>query len=330
MNPPRSRDRAQVRYANANTTSVAEPVEVAAWQARGRRSRPSNATLVAQLAAEAIVPAARSVPEGPQEPVPTTALKDATITGVRWTMLSRVVLKTVALGSTVVLAHLVTPSAFGRAAVALALLPLATILTFEGFASVLVQKPTLDECTSDGLLLSLLSGLLLSAVAFVLARPVGGAIFGSDTGALLQMASPVFLLAAVGSVPRALLWRRLDFRMIGVADVAGLVANSAVSLALAFAGLGGRALIAGALAQTFAISLVLVLAAPPPRPAFARSAQRESSASGCRRRWRGSCTRASPTSTSSSSRLGSAPSRRASTGERSSSARSTRTSSPAS
>ena len=134
----------------------------------------------------------------------------------------RVVRETVALGSTVVLAHLVTPSAFGRAAVALALLPLATILTFEGFASVLVQKPTLDDAhVRTASLLSLLSGLLLSAVAFVLARPVGGAIFGSDTGALLQMASPVFLLAAVGSVPRALLWRRLDFRMIGVATSPG-------------------------------------------------------------------------------------------------------------
>lgn len=191
-------------------------------------------------------------------------------------MLTRVVREVLALGTTVVLAHLVTPSAFGRAAVALALLPLATILTFEGFASVLVQKPDLEALhVRAATLLSLVSGAVLSALTFVLARPVGGAIFGSDTGALLQMASPVFVLAAAGSVSRALLWRRLDFKTIGLSDVAGLVANSGVSLGLAFAGQGGRSLIAGAVAQTLAISAVLIAGAPPPRPAIARSTHRD-------------------------------------------------------
>jgi O-antigen/teichoic acid export membrane protein len=210
------------------------------------------------------------------ENVPTTALKDAAVTGVRWTMFTRTVREIVALGTTVALAHLITPSSFGRAAVALALLPLATILTYEGFASVLVQKRSLAEAhIRSAVLLSLLAGGLLSALTFVLARPVGGAVFGHDTGALLQMASPLFVLAAVGAVPRGLLCRRLDFRAIGTADVGGLVANSVVSLSCAIAGAGGRSLIAGALAQTIASSALLYAHAPPPRPRWRRSTHRE-------------------------------------------------------
>lgn len=207
--------------------------------------------------------------------MPTTALKDATIVGVRWTMLTRVIREVAAFGTAIALAHIITPSAFGRAAVALSLLPLATILTFEGFASVLVQRPELDRAQArSAATLSLLTGAVLTAVTFFAARPIGGWIFGTDTGALLQMASPVFVLAAAGSVPRALLWRRLDFRAIGFSDVAGLAANSVVSLALATSGAGGRALIAGAIAQTAAASLVLVRAAPPPRPALRLRGQR--------------------------------------------------------
>jgi PST family polysaccharide transporter len=205
------------------------------------------------------------------------SLKDATIAGVRWTMLARVIREVFAMGTTVALAHLIVPSAFGRAAVALSLLPLATILTYEGFASVLVQRPELDEDqVRSASLLSVVSGLMLSLLTFALARPVGGAVFGEDTAALLQMASPIFFMASVAAVPRALLSRRLDFRAIGVSDVAGLLANCAVSLGLAIYGVNGQALIAGALAQTLVISVTLTRAAPPPRPAWrGRRTQRE-------------------------------------------------------
>ena len=67
-------------------------------------------------------------------------LKETTIRGLRWLAVTRMVGETLALAAAVALARLITPAAFGHAAVALIFLPLAGILTFEGFASALVQR----------------------------------------------------------------------------------------------------------------------------------------------------------------------------------------------
>jgi O-antigen/teichoic acid export membrane protein len=84
----------------------------------------------------------------------------------------------------------------------------------------------------------------------------------------MAMASPVFLLACIGGVPRALLWRRLDFRRMGLIDTASLSAGNLLAVALAFAGLQARAIVWGALAQVALGSLLLLVAAPPPRPSL--------------------------------------------------------------
>ena len=73
------------------------------------------------------------------------SFNEATISGVRWVMLGRAVSETLALVCIVVLARLVSPADFGHAAVALIFVPLAGILTFEGFASALVQRETIEE-----------------------------------------------------------------------------------------------------------------------------------------------------------------------------------------
>src|SRR3954447_4517622 len=66
-------------------------------------------------------------------------LREATVSGVRWFALARVPTEALQLASAVALARLVSPADFGDAAVALILIPLSVILTYEGFGSALVQ-----------------------------------------------------------------------------------------------------------------------------------------------------------------------------------------------
>ena len=77
--------------------------------------------------------------------MPEETLKETTIRGLRWLAITRVFGETFAFAAAIALARLVAPAAFGHAAVALVFLPLAGILTFEGFASALVQRETIDE-----------------------------------------------------------------------------------------------------------------------------------------------------------------------------------------
>jgi O-antigen/teichoic acid export membrane protein len=213
--------------------------------------------------------------------LPRESLKEATLSGIRWLMLTRVASETLGLVAMVALARLISPAAFGRAAVALIFLPLATILTFEGFASALVQREQNDaDHLHAATLMSLLGGALLSALALGLVPLLWRPLFGARTAELMQLASPVFLLAGSGGVSRALLWRRLDFRRMGLIDTASLLGGNALAVALALAGWQARAIVWGALAQVALRSLLLLAAAPPPRPRLRLRAQREIGAFG--------------------------------------------------
>jgi O-antigen/teichoic acid export membrane protein len=204
------------------------------------------------------------------------SLKDATLTGVRWATLAKVGSESLAFVAAVVLARLVSPSEFGRAAVALIFIPLAAILTFEGFASALVQRPTFEEAhRRAAVFMGLVGGALLSALTFALVGPVWRPLFGAETGHLIALISPVFLIATVGAVPRATLWRALDFRRLGLCDVSGLMAGQAVAVTLAVTGMGAKAIVIGGLAQVVTQAVLLYACAPSPAPRWHLRAQRD-------------------------------------------------------
>src|ERR1700759_4446476 len=111
-------------------------------------------------------------------------MKDAAVSGVRWLVLTRIVSESVAVIATVALARLLAPAEFGRAAVALIFVPLAGILTFEGFASALVQREAVEDThRSPALLTSLVGGFVLSALAFGLSRVLWARCRGRHCGA---------------------------------------------------------------------------------------------------------------------------------------------------
>ena len=183
--------------------------------------------------------------------------------GLRWVALGRGASEVFAFAAAVTLARLISPAEFGRAAVPLALVPLAVIMTFEGCASALVQRKTITETDQrSALVLSLLAGFLLFGLVLLFARTGAEPLFGSRSAHLLAFASPVFVIAGFGAVPRAMLWRRLDFRRVTIVEVISLATGAIVSITLAFAGVNAEALIAGALAATAVSSILLNVAAP--------------------------------------------------------------------
>lgn len=203
-------------------------------------------------------------------------LKEAAVSGVRWTVVARVASELIALASAVVLARLVAPSEFGEAVVPLIFVPLAVIFTFEGLGSALVQRQEIDHTHVEAAMLaSLVTGGVLSAATFLLADPVGGRLFGKASAELLQIISPVFILAGLGAVSRGLLWRHLDFRRVSLIEMISLGLGAAAAVAMAIAGLAAEAIVLGALIATLATAVQLLIAVPPPLPRFHRQALRD-------------------------------------------------------
>jgi O-antigen/teichoic acid export membrane protein len=202
-----------------------------------------------------------------EQELDSSELRDAAVSGVRWFAIAKVASEILQLVAAVALARLISPADFGNAAVAMILLPLATILTYEGFGSALVQRKLITEGHYEAATLtSIASGFALSLVTFLLAPILAAPIFGGEIADLIELMSPAFALAGIGAVSRAHLMRRLDFRTSSLIETASLVIGSFAAVTLAAFGLGAEALVLGGVITTAIASLLLVVLAPPSRP----------------------------------------------------------------
>ena len=193
----------------------------------------------------------------------TSELVEAGASGVRWVTLARVGIELVAVGSTVVLARLIPPADFGKFALVVMCMELSLAVPGEGIGSALVQRRSVSrEHLEAGVLLSLLVSALLLVVTLLLAASVIPAVFGESTAALVELATPCFLLGALATVPSAVLKRRLAFRRLGLVELASTVVRCGAMLALAIAGLNASALVLGWLAGGV-VGVCLVMASAP-------------------------------------------------------------------
>jgi PST family polysaccharide transporter len=158
---------------------------------------------------------------------------------------------------------------------------IAVAITGAGFGTPLVQRPQVQRAhLQAALLLALGSGVLMTAGCLLLAPWLVEPLFGDRTVTLVQIASPLFLIGAVGVVPHALLQRRLDFRVISSVDIVAVIIGAAVSIGAAVAGLNGEAVVLGVVASGAVHSLGLLACVRIPLPAWRWREMREIAAFG--------------------------------------------------
>lgn len=194
-------------------------------------------------------------------------LRDAAVAGVRWVAVAKAIGESAQLIASVVLARLIVPAEFGHAAIALILVPLAAILTFEGFGSALVQRKEIQhEHLETATLASLVVGVVLSTLTYLTAPLVAAPLFGAQTADLIQLASPMFLIAGFSAVSRSVLWRELEFREVSLIETASVAIGAIVAVALAVAGLEAEAIVLGAMSGAAISSALFMFAERPYLP----------------------------------------------------------------
>ena len=209
-------------------------------------------------------------PDGALQTATPEQVRESTLAGVRWGVLARVGVETTALLSTVALARLVSPTGFGHAVIAIAVIAVSQALVVEGFGTPLVQRQDITRSHLEStMLLSLVGGALLSALVFAAAPLLEGAL-GSETAGLVRLSSPCFLIIAFAVLPQALAQRRLDFRTTSLIELTSTVTGIAVSILLAALGLGAKALVLGQLAIPAAMALIYCTRAELVRPRWHR------------------------------------------------------------
>jgi PST family polysaccharide transporter len=188
--------------------------------------------------------------------------------GLGWTLGSQFGSLAIRVGSTLVLARLLTPRDFGLAGMALVFSGLASVVFEFGLGTALVQRSSIDEADrSTAFWTNVGLGAACTVAGIALAGPVASLYGEPEVEALFAVLSVGFLLTALGATQSALLTRALEFRALELSALIGVVAGAAVAVALAAAGYGPWAIVAQQLAMS-GVTIALLWRWSPWRPRF--------------------------------------------------------------
>jgi O-antigen/teichoic acid export membrane protein len=179
----------------------------------------------------------------------------------QWRLISSVLQALLQLGIGVALARLLAPADFGLAAMGSIVVALPSLLLDFGLGFAVIQRqPLTERHVRASLTLGLLLGALLAALLLLVAPLAGTLMAAPRLPAILRAESLLFLFAGFGVTARALLQRKLAFRHMTLADMAGYTVGSGlVSITLALEGFGVWSLVIGALIQSAIANIIVVV-----------------------------------------------------------------------
>jgi O-antigen/teichoic acid export membrane protein len=190
------------------------------------------------------------------------------VSGASFTFLGIALRTFITLGSTAILARLLTPADFGHVAMAAVVTEFTGLFGGFGFANLLIQRKTITRLQMDTVFwASVIIGLILTGVVFILA-PLASWVFANETtGALLRLLCFSFLLNSLTVVHEATLSRLMRFRTEFWILITVIGVRSSVAIVFAYLGFGVWSLVIGPLFGA-AASIALYYSAIPYLPRF--------------------------------------------------------------
>ena len=179
----------------------------------------------------------------------------AAASGAAWLTAQKWAIRLSGLVTIAVLARLIAPEGFGVVAAASAVLPFILLLSDLGLSTYLIQADDPDErVLSTGFWFSLCAAVVLGGALFAAVPLIVDALRVPEAGPVLRVLLASVPVVVVGSVPTALLRRRMAFRRLAVQGTVGAAVAQVVAIAVAVAGGGVWALVAQALTSSLIVS----------------------------------------------------------------------------
>lgn len=204
-----------------------------------------------------------------------TIRRSAVAASARWSLIGLVAKQFARIGFSVLLARLLGPTNFGIVGQATIYLSFTLVFLDIGLASALIQRKRIDDATI-GTATVLNAGAVI--VLILLTQAVAGvwaSVFRTpELEMLLRVLSLDFLLIGAAVVPTALLTRRLNFRLLAAAEIAGTFIGGAAGIAAAVMGAQYWALLVQTLATDFVYAAVVTAAVGRPILSWSKAAYR--------------------------------------------------------
>ncbi|MCB2177408.1 MAG: lipopolysaccharide biosynthesis protein [Actinomycetales bacterium] len=193
-----------------------------------------------------------AAPDGPPpDAEPGEGLGRSAAAGAAWLTAQKWVVRLSGLVTISILARLVSPHDFGVVAAASAVLPFVLLLSDLGLSTYLVQAEDPDQrVLSTGFWFSLTAAFVLGGAMFAFVPVMVGLLDVPDAAPVLRVLLISVPLVVAGSVPTALLRRRMMFRRLAFQGTLGAGVAQVVAIVIAVAGGGAWALVGQAISTT--------------------------------------------------------------------------------
>jgi len=184
---------------------------------------------------------------------PTAGLRGKVTRGVGWRLVGQTSVQFTSTAVAIVLAHLLSPAAFGLAGMALVFAGITGVFTDLALGAALVQRGRISELDrSTAFWTSLGVGLTLTLVGIAVSPLVADFFSNPAVGPLFAGTSTLFLLNSLAVTQSALMTREMDFRSLELRGMLASLVAGAAAIMLALLGAGawaivGRSLVAGAM-----------------------------------------------------------------------------------
>lgn len=195
-----------------------------------------------------------------QSPEFETVKREAT-RGVAWAGAESVLRQLIQITAQLLLARLLAPADFGVLGMALVFQGVAQLLADFGIGSAIVQKQQPDPLTLSSSFWANLAVSSLLALLMVASAPLVGQFYASDEVVpVVQALSLSLLLGGLRTLPRALLYKDLQFGVLARIGIVSSFVGTGVALTMAATGFGLWSLVAQPLAGNITETVLLWLA----------------------------------------------------------------------
>lgn len=189
-------------------------------------------------------------------------LNQKVIKATKWSSVTEIAAKLVAPVSTMVLARVLTPEAFGVLVTATMVISFAEIFTDAGFQKYIVQhefdsKKSLYQSTNVAFISNLVMSLAILAGITIFADEIAELVGNKGYGLVIAISSVCIPLAAFSSIQMALYKRHFDFKTLFIVRMVGIAIPLVITIPLALIFKSYWALIGGMIALNLSNAVLL-------------------------------------------------------------------------
>lgn len=189
-----------------------------------------------------------------------TEIKSKVLKGLFWKILENGGAQGIQFVIAIILARLLSPSEYGLVSIIMIFITIANVVVQNGFSTALVQKKHSDDADfSSVFYFSLVMAAVMYTVLYLCAPSIAGFYRNDVLIPIVRVLAVVLFPGAVIAVQTAYVSRKMEFKGLFKATMVAVVISGAVSIFMAYRGLGVWAMVGQQIAYYLSLMTTLFL-----------------------------------------------------------------------